>query len=148
MRAALLIVSGSLVGACHFASCDPEALLAAQAGPGARACGAVDDLSSTVMPLDARACVATARADGAPWWVSIDQGVADGRRLTGFADDGARVIEVDYEAVYSMGIGGDDEQVYVSSCGAFGDRGPRCGTIAGDLCFLCGAPAPLDLTCP
>ncbi|HTJ45266.1 MAG TPA: hypothetical protein VL463_24335, partial [Kofleriaceae bacterium] len=101
MRVAALLV----LGGCHFASIDPEAMLAEHAGPAASACGAAQGAAPHGSLTrggavewsglyDARDCVLTARAERRAWWVSIDQGVADGRELTGFADDGTQVIEI------------------------------------------------------
>jgi hypothetical protein len=148
MRAVALIVFGGMWAGCSYAQCDPDAKLARLAGAGAIACGTIDVGWTPLALLDAHDCAVGAAAARRPFWLSISGGVADGAQILGFASDGARVIELDYTAVYSMGIGGDDEDARFFACDALGDRGARCDSMAGDLCLVCGGATPVSLECP
>lgn len=136
MRAAIAIVS--VLAGCELATEDPVALLAARA-PDATDCGAASVLGEPTPPW-ARACALAARGRGEAFRVVVDEPVADGRSAVGWIGDGAGAAggwRLDYQAVYGMFLGSDDEDVAWQACAAIEVLPPDCASIDRDLCLRC-----------
>jgi hypothetical protein len=99
-------------------------------------------------PDAARACADLALADHAPFWVSVDEPVADARVMTGYASDGTTSWLIHYsESIPPTGIGPIDDGATAMTCSALA-VGPPCATIESDLCIACADPQPATVTCP
>ena len=119
------------------------ALIAERAGPGAVDCGAAGVWWDDLPPAPARACALDAMAAGAPFFVTIDEGVFDGRLTVGFASDGTTFTKLDYEAAYGMFPGTDSEELRWEACAWLESRGVDCPTLTRDLCLACVGATPI-----